>query len=89
MKLCTYLYLYSERKKNVSIIYNKEHYFLMKNTRSGLISPWRPWGRLAPAQCWDVFTPRKRRFLEPLPVPGDPAVTQPSVRKLCPALRYV
>lgn len=38
IKLCTYLYLYS-KKRNISVIYNKEHYFLMKNLAGAFLPP--------------------------------------------------
>lgn len=32
LRLCTYIYIYTQ-KRNISVIYNKEHYFLMKKKK--------------------------------------------------------
>lgn len=38
LRLCTYIYIYTQ-KRNISVIYNKEHYFLMKKKKdSSLLS---------------------------------------------------
>lgn len=35
LRLCTYIYIYTQ-KRNISVIYNKEHYFLMKKKKHDL-----------------------------------------------------
>lgn len=38
LRLCTYIYIYTQ-KRNISVIYNKEHYFLMKKHDLSLSFP--------------------------------------------------
>lgn len=38
LRLCTYIYIYTQ-KRNISVIYNKEHYFLMKKSDLSLSFP--------------------------------------------------
>lgn len=42
LRLCTYIYIYTQ-KRNISVIYNKEHYFLMKKKKTTpAFFPWFP-----------------------------------------------
>lgn len=41
LRLCTYIYIYTQ-KRNISVIYNKEHYFLMKKKTTPAFFPWFP-----------------------------------------------